>query len=198
MRRGKSGPMGQRNRRWLILVLIIPMTISGCGTSRQASQPSLTDSGRFMDIWGIYTHCSQSEDLDAMLVDAQRLTLAVEGMDPGADPIPPESEMPVSTEPSVRLSADPAAMAAACALRAGHVAQGRGLLNFAREMFQMIVTHFQQPRLCYYAAQAREGLERVDAVRSDRTAGTFVLPVSSGRQGCWPVDSTERWSSVDS
>ncbi|MGE5710593.1 MAG: hypothetical protein ACM34B_10435 [Nitrospira sp.] len=119
-----------------------------------------------MDIWVIYTHCSQSEDLDAMRADAQRLSLAVDVTGPAADPIPPETVEPVSTEPSVRLSADPAAMAAACALRAGQVAQGRGRLSLAREMFQLIVTHFQQPRLRYYAIQAREGLERLDAARS--------------------------------
>jgi hypothetical protein len=158
--------MRQGNRWSLILVLILPMAISGCDTSRQSSNPSLTDNGRFMDMWRIYTHCSQSEDLDAMRVDAQRLSLAVDVMDPAADPIPPESEELASMEPSVRLSADPAAMAAACALRAGQVAQGMGRLSFARQMFQMIVTNFPQPRYRYYVAQAREGLESLDAARS--------------------------------
>jgi hypothetical protein len=151
--------MRQRNRWSLILVLILPMAISGCDTSRPSSNPSLTDNGRFMDMWGIYTHCSQSEDLDAMRVDAQRLSLA-------ADPIPRESEELAPMEPSVRLSADPAAMAAACALRAGQVVQGMGRLSFARQMFQMIVTNFPQPRYRYYVAQAREGLESLDAARS--------------------------------
>ncbi|MBU6435374.1 MAG: hypothetical protein KGS09_07705 [Nitrospirae bacterium] len=158
--------MLQRNGWWLILVLILPVAISGCDTSRQASKPSLTDNDRFMDMWGVYTHCSQSEDLDAMGVDAQRLSLAVDVMDPAADPIPPESEEPAPMGATVRLSADPAAMAAACALRAGQVAQGMGRLYFAREMFQMIVTNYPQPRYRYYAAQAREGLARLDAARS--------------------------------
>ena len=121
-----------------------------------------------MDMWGIYTHCSESEDLDAMRVDAQRLNLAIDVMDPAADPIPPESdEEPVpTTGPTGRLSVDPAAMAAACTLRAGQVAQEMGRLSFAREMFQMIVTNFPQPRYRYYTAQAQEGLESLDAVRS--------------------------------
>jgi hypothetical protein len=162
--------MPQRIRWWLILVLILPITISGCDTSRQSSRSSLSDNGRFMDMWGIYTHCSQSEDLDAMRVDAQRLSLAVDVMDPAADPIPSESEEPVPTGPTSRLSVDPAEMAAACALRAGQVAQGMGRLHFAREMFQMIVTNFPQPRYRYYAAQARQGLERLDAV----SRSTFI------------------------
>jgi len=158
--------MRQMNRWWLTIVLILPMAISGCGTNRQSLTPALTDNGRFMGLWAIYSRCSRSEDPDAMRVDTHRLSLAVEVMDPAADPIPPESEEPAPMEPSVRLSADPAAMAAACALRAGQVAQEMGRPSFAREMFQMIVTDFPQPRYRYYVAQAREGLERLDAARS--------------------------------
>lgn len=158
--------MRQKNRWRLILVLILTMAISGCGTSRQASTPSRTDTSPFMDMWGIYSHCSQSENPDVMRVDAQRLSLAVEAMDPTADRIPPEGEELAPMQPPVRLSADPTAMAAACALRAGQVAQGMGRLYIAREMFQMIVTNFPQPRYRYYVAQALEALERLDAARS--------------------------------
>lgn len=48
---------------------------------------------------------------------------------------------------------------------AGQVAQGMGRLYVAREMFRMVVLHFPQPRYQYYAAQARLGLERLDAAR---------------------------------
>jgi hypothetical protein len=157
----------RRMNRWsLLFILILPMAISGCGASREASPPSLADNGRFMDLWGIYTHCSHSEDLDAMRFDAQRLSLAVDVMDSAAYPIPSEREELAPIEPSVRLAADPAAMAAACALRAGQVAQERGRRSFAREMFEMIVTKFPQPRYRYYVAQAREGLESLDAAKS--------------------------------
>ena len=158
--------MRQRHRWWFILVLILPLAISGCDTSRQSSKPSLADNRRFMDIWGIYTHCSRSGDLDAMRVDAQRLSLAGNMTDSAGDPISPQSEEPAAMGPSVRLSADPSAMAAACALRAGQMAHERGRQSFAREMFQMIVTNFPQPRYRYYVDQAREGLERLDAETS--------------------------------
>jgi hypothetical protein len=166
LEQGNHGPMRHVNRWSLLLVLILPMAISGCGTSRGASPPLLADNARFMDMWGIYTHCSHSEDLEAMRVDAQQLSLAVDVMDPAADPIPSEREELAPVESSVRLSADPAAMAAACALRAGQVAQERGRRSFAREMFQMIVTKFPQPRYRYYVSQAREGLESLDAATS--------------------------------
>ena len=155
--------MRQRHRWWFVVVLILPLAISGCDRSRQSSTPLRTDNGRFMDIWGIYTHCSQSVDLEAMRADAQRLSLAGNMTDSVGDPIFPQSEEAASMGPSVRLSADPSAMAAACALRAGQVAQERGRRSFAREMFLMVVTNFPQPRYRYYVAQAREGLERLDA-----------------------------------
>jgi hypothetical protein len=155
--------MRQRHRWWFILVLILPLAISGCGTSGQSSTPLRADNARFMDTWGIYTHCSQSDDLDAMRADAQRLRLAGHMTDSAGNPISPQNEEAASMGPSARLSADPSAMAAACALRAGQVAQERGLRSFAREMYQMIVTNFPQPRYRYYVAQARQGLERLDA-----------------------------------
>ena len=158
--------MRLRHRWWSILVLILPLAISGCDRNRPSSTPLLTDNGRFMDTWGIYTHCSRSGDLDAMRVDAQRLKLAGNMMDSAGKPISPESEEPASSGPNVRLSADPSAMAAACALRAGQIAQERGRRSFAREMFQMIVTNFPQPRYRYYVIQARERLERLEAETS--------------------------------
>ncbi len=163
---GKRGAMRQRDRWWLTLVLILPMAIGGCDTIRPPSKPSVTDNGRFMEMWGVYTHCSQSEDLDAMRVDAQRLSLAADAMGSVAESNPNENEELVPLGPSTRLSVDPAEMAASCALRAGHVAHDMGRLYFAREMYQMIVTNFPQRRYGYYTAQAREGLQRLDAARS--------------------------------
>src|SRR6476469_8697212 len=150
--------MRQRHRWWVLVVLSLPLANSGCDTGRQSSTPLLTDNGRFMDMWGIYSRCSHSEDLDAMRMDAQRLSLAGNMTDSAGNPISPENEEPASMGPNVRLSADPWAMAAACALHAGQVAQERGHRSFAREMFQMILTNFPQPRYRYYAVQAREGL----------------------------------------
>ena len=156
--------MRPRHRWWFVLIL--PLAFSGCDRNRPSSTPLLTDNGRFMDTWGIYTHCSRSGDLDAMRVDAQRLKLAGNMMDSAGNPISPESEEPASSGPNVRLSADPSAMAAACALRAGQIAQERGRRSFAREMFQMIVTNFPQPRYRYYVIQAQERLERLEAETS--------------------------------
>jgi hypothetical protein len=148
--------MSQRNRWWLMFALLLPMVITGCGTSRSSSEPLLTDNPRFMDMWTLYTHCTETQDREAMRVDAHILNRSVDVLDFAADP---------RSGSSVRVSADPAAMAAACALRAGQVAQGEGDLSSAREMYQLIVNHFPQPRYAYYTDQARAGLEQLN-VRS--------------------------------
>jgi hypothetical protein len=124
-----------------------------------------------MDLWSTYTHCYQSENLDAMRVDAQRLTRAINTIDSAAGPIPLESDEMAHLGPTVRLSVDPAAMAASCALRAGQAAQEMGRLYVAREMFHMIVINFPQPRYQYYAAQARLGLEQLDAASRATLSG---------------------------
>lgn len=95
--------------------------------------------------------------------DAQRLSHAANTIDSAADPIGPESSEPVQMEPTVRLSVDPAELAAACALHAGQAAQEMGRPYVAREMFRMIITNFPQPRYRAYVAQARLGLEHLDA-----------------------------------
>jgi hypothetical protein len=155
--------MRREKRWWLTFVLALLMPLTGCDTSRQSSRSSLSDNGRFMDLWSTYSHCYRSEDLDAMRTDDQRLSRAVHTIDSAEDPILPESNEPLPLGPTVRLSADPAAMTAACALRAGQVAQRMGHLNVAREMFHMIVKNFPQPRYQYYVAHARLGLEHLDA-----------------------------------
>jgi hypothetical protein len=160
--------MPREKRWWLTLVLTLLIPLSGCDTSRQSSRSSLSDNDRFMDLWSTYTHCYQSEDLDAMRADAQRLTRAADTIDSAEDPIPPQSKEPVPLGPTVRLSADPAAMAAACALHAGQAAQGMGRPHVAREMFHMVITNFPQPRYRYYADEARLGLEHLGA--ASRTA----------------------------
>ena len=80
--------MRREKRWWLTLVLTLLMPLSGCDTSRQSSRSSLSDNGRFMDLWSTYTHCYRSEDLDAMRTDAQRLSRAVNTIDSAEDPIP--------------------------------------------------------------------------------------------------------------
>jgi hypothetical protein len=148
--------MPWRNRWWLMLVLGV-MATAGCSPARSSPQPLVTDNVRFMDMWTLYTHCSETEDLESMRVDAQILSRSVDVLDAAADP---------HIGPSARLSADPAAMAASCALRAGQVAHESGQLSVAREMFELIVSHFPHGRYGFYTDRARAGLDQLNASRS--------------------------------
>ena len=148
--------MRQEHRWQLVLVLNLLIALGGCDTSRHSTRSSLSDNGRFMDLWRTYTHCLRSEDLEEMRTDTHRLIRAIHRNDTFEGPIP--------LAPTVRLSADPAAMAAACALHTGQTAQVMGRLYVAREMFHMVVRSFPQPRYQYFVTQARLGLEQLDAV----------------------------------
>lgn len=156
--------MRQENRWWLVQTLILLMAISGCDTDRASTRDSLSEGSRIVDLWSIYTHCYRSKDPDAMRVDVQRLSLATSSMDSAENDVSPEDHDSSPMGPPVRLSVDPTAMVASCALHTGLVAQAMGRLYVAREMFQMIVIKFPHPRYRYYTAQARQGLERLDAV----------------------------------
>ena len=163
--------MRREKRWWFTLVFTLLMPLSGCDTSNQSSRSSLFDNGRFMDLWSTYTHCHRSENLDAMRADAQRLSRAVNTIDSAEGPILPEQNEPVPLGPTFRLSADPAAMAAACALHTGQAAQEMRRLNVAQEMFHMVIINFPQSRYQYYIAQARLGLEQLDAARRTALSG---------------------------
>lgn len=77
--------------------------------------------------------------------------------------------------PIFRLSADPAAMAASCTLRAGQTAREEtDRLNVAREMFHMVVINFPQPRYQYNVAQARLGLEQLDPASRAALSGLIM------------------------
>jgi len=155
--------MRREKRWWFTLVLILLMPLVGCDTSSESSRSSLFDNGRFMDLWSTYTHCHRSENLDAMRADAQLLSRVVNTIDSAEGPVLPEKNEPVPLGQPFRLSADPAALAAACALHTGQAAQEMRGLNVAQEMFQMVIINFPQSRYQYYVAQARLGLEQLDA-----------------------------------
>ncbi|MEO8046391.1 MAG: hypothetical protein ABI684_03830 [Nitrospirota bacterium] len=166
--------MRQENLQQLVLGVILLITLSGCDTSRQSAPSSLSDNDHFMALWSTYTNCLRSEDLDTKRADAQRLIRAVHTIVSAEDPIPIESHEPFHVVPSVRLSIDPRDMAAACALHAGQVAREMGHLYMAREMFRLVVIHFPQPRYQYYAAQARRGLEHLDAISRAALSGLIL------------------------
>ncbi len=157
----------------LTFVLIILITFSGCDKSKQSLQ-SLSDRGSVMDLWRTYTHCYRSADLDEMRDDAQQLIQAANTFGSAEASSPSEHDIQAPTEPPTRFSVDPGAMAASCTLHTGQAAQKMGHLNVARDMFQLVVLRFPQSRYQYYAAQARLGLEHLNAASSATFTGLIA------------------------
>jgi len=143
----------------LTRVLLCVMVVGGCGTAGQSVRSSPPENGRFIDMWSTYTHCYRSDDLDAVRLDASRLTHAAGTTYAATDPMLLPFDQPADRQPSVRTSVDPAAMAAACALHAGQIAHQKGHVDLAEEMFMLVITNFPQPSYRYYVAQAQRGLE---------------------------------------
>ena len=100
--------MRRETRWWLTLVLTLLMLLSGCDISRQSSQSSLSDNGRFMELWSTYAHCYRSGDLDEMRADAQQLNRAIHTIDFVENPIASESNELDPLGPTSGLSVDPA------------------------------------------------------------------------------------------
>jgi hypothetical protein len=137
--------------------LMVVTALVGC----QAFIPSAhiaTTEDQFYALWTIYTRCLKSSDLGALGADADRLQRAARasalGVTTGRIPAP----LPL------RLSVDPAAMSAACAVHAGHMAVSQGQPSFARHLFRSVVSVYAAPQYAYYAEQARAGLSRLDAL----------------------------------
>ncbi len=96
----------------------------------------------FARIWGLYQDCRRSDDVATVLAKA------------------PHWERMAATQSrrAVRLSVDPRALAAACAVHTGRVALAQGEEELAVELFSLVIQRYPEPDYAYYVAQARAGL----------------------------------------
>ncbi|MGH7208735.1 MAG: hypothetical protein ACREIL_05050 [Nitrospiraceae bacterium] len=111
----------------------------------------------FNDIWVIYTHCRAGSDPETMRQDAHRLSQA-STVDLSPPALLPESLRRLVSRPPLRLSVDPRAMAASCALHTGQTALAAGQSGLASDMFRLIIRRYPEAEYAYYVDQAREGL----------------------------------------
>ncbi len=154
--------------QWQFCVATVLLT--GCQAIQafdDARTPNETD---FVNMWNRYTLCRSRTDVDQMWQDAQHLNRAVHRMDQAARaarlfPDPIEQTL---AEPPPRLAVDPKAMAAACTLLVGQLAQDTGHSQFAAQLFRVVLSDFTQARYAYYRQEARMGLDRIAGNRSER------------------------------
>jgi hypothetical protein len=122
------------------------------------------DNVGFMDLWGVYSNCQAGSDVEKLRDDSSRLSRAAQIRSPDAGfvlPLPGNIERWVAVPPA-RLAVDVKAMAAACMLHAGQVAQQMGRNDMAQEMFRSVLSTHNDPAYEYYRAQASNGLAEVE------------------------------------
>lgn len=145
---------------------VLVALLSGCGAFGNSMTGSAhpIDNVGFMDLWGVYSNCQAGSDVEKLRDDSSRLSRAAQT--PSQDtgfvlPLPGNMERWVAV-PSARLAVDVRAMAAACMLHAGQVAQQVGRNDIAQEMFQSVLAIHNDPAYEYYLDQARNGLAEVE------------------------------------
>ncbi len=168
--------------RKMILLASLLAVLGGCQTTRPIVKPEALDNSAFMNLWSTYSHCRLSLDVDAMRADVQRLNQVALAPPPRRHfPIPlPNTIKRLIAHPNPRLAVDPKAMAAACSLHAGQVAQQAGLEQLATDLYHAVVLDYPQSKYAYYVSKAGVGLEQL------RLGIPYVLPISSlpaGPQG---------------
>ncbi|WP_447980323.1 hypothetical protein [Candidatus Nitrospira bockiana] len=138
------------------------LILSGCQTAKPTAAVGAMDNSGFMSLWKTYRQCQAGTDFETMRLYAVQLeTIAHQPramLDPDI-PLPRVIRRWVS-EPANRLAVDPKAMAAACTIRAGHVALSAGRWDVADEMFRAVLK-YPEPGYSYYVTQARGGLAQI-------------------------------------
>lgn len=125
------------------LLLMCLLALAGCQTGLQSVEKSLATEEAFARSWSLYQDC-RSADLETILVRTPQWERMAA----------PPASVPV------RLSVDPRALAADCAIHAGDLALMQGEQGLAVEFFSLVIERYPQPDYAYYVARAWDGLLR--------------------------------------
>ena len=148
-----------------LVLLGLLLLLEGCQASKPIERSAGLDNAMFMNLWGTYSQCQSSTDLDAMQGIVQQLNQSAKVPTIGNEfilPLPERFERLVS-KPTPRLAVDPIAMATACTLYTGHVALNAGRNDVAADLFLSVIHSQPEAESTYYADQARLGLARLGA-----------------------------------
>ena len=147
--------------------LIMMFTLSGC-QSFQPTQPSelaLEDS-EFMSLWDTYNQCQEEGDLDKLQQFVHQLHAAPRPISIHHSPIPlPQFLTNLATPRGSRLSVDPRAMTASCAIRAGNRARYLSDHETAQSMYELVVSNYPELEYAFYVEQAQFELNQLLTVR---------------------------------
>jgi hypothetical protein len=156
-----------------ITVSILLVVLQSCASAPRHREPPLGREQSFGELWKTYTHCQTIEEPEALLADAITLNQAAYRLLP---PDPPALLKPFTSPLPVRLAADPAVMAQACALKAAQAAAAIGWNDVAVALYHSVI-----PDQLFdiadnvYSMQARTGLADVLARSPEASIPRFRL-----------------------
>lgn len=145
------------------ILMSIVVSVAGFQTGQPVQAASI-DNGSFMSLWGTYSRCQATTDLDQMRENVLTLTNAANRSlheETFVLPLPGKLEKLVST-PAARFAVDVKAMAAACSLRAGSAAVEAGKLAIAKDLLRAVLSYQPQSEYAYYAHQAKVLLSELE------------------------------------
>ncbi|MEP7152153.1 MAG: hypothetical protein ABI856_10615 [Nitrospira sp.] len=117
-----------------------------------------------MDAWKAYLHCRSSAMPDEIHFDLQQISQVAqeEVRQREISPLVPAALKFLFAAPPSRLAVDPHAMAVACALHGGHVAQSAGRPELTVELFSTVLAGQRGASYAYYAAEVRRKFHRME------------------------------------
>jgi hypothetical protein len=128
----------------------------GCQTGHSTKMAAM-ENASFMDLWKTYSHCQSEYDVDGLRSDAGRLATAINTARSNESfvlPLPRNLERFVSN-PTSRYAVDVKAMAAACSIRAAHLAADAGNFDMAKDLLKTALSQSQSEGYEYYSTQAK-------------------------------------------
>jgi hypothetical protein len=153
-------------------VVILAVCLQGCQSLGGLSGTRDLPEDHFQEAWSLYRRCSLEQDAQEALGFADQLSRAAL-INEGRFVLVPDMMVPLIEPLPVRLAVEPKAMAAACALHAGHLALQAGQSDRAHRLFSLVVRRFHEPSYVFFVNEARAGLELVDR----ETSNSGAIPV---------------------
>ncbi len=148
-------------------MMALSLIMVGCH-SFQATNPGelALENHAFISLWDTYNECLAGSDTEEMQLHLEVLHSAPTPISLNDSPIPvPTFIKNLSSTRNSRLAVDPRAMAAACSIRIGEVANQAADFHTALRTFQTIVENYPEPQYAFYVSKATQAIEQFATTR---------------------------------
>jgi hypothetical protein len=146
------------------------VVLAGCQTGQFHEPPLAEREAIFRNLWALYGECRTLTEPATARLAALRVAQAAPSALPRREAPPaflPNALTRYIENPPLRMSVDPWALAADCAVHAGTVALEADRLDLARELFRLVILNHSHADYAYYVAQAQQGLIRMNRLLAD-------------------------------